>query len=379
MGILFNNILFFSGYTYQPFDQLTRNPTYLLDERLYYFLDIVVTAKFYTLFSILFAFGFYLQLNRHTNDIPAFLKTYRRRLFILVIIGILHSLFWSGDILLLYALVGFLLMALRNTKRKNLLRLAIFFLLLSSVFDLVFAPFVQTEGSTHSDLAHTTFPDMSPSEVMRVFQDGTWQDIFLLNIHNLTWKWASYVPSGRIFTVLGTFLLGYFLGTVTFFNEKVKSSRLLVLGLAFGLSTTIIAQQIGGSPYRFPPTSSDTLYKFLWIVGQLSLSLFYMSFIARVFDTTSGRKVLVYLEPVGRTALTNYVCQSIVSVAIFYNFGMNLFGRIGLAQIIMIAVGILLVQVVMSNLWLHYYRYGPLEWAWRSLTYRRRIALTRKI
>jgi len=375
LGILFNNILYFSGYSFQPFDELRQTSTYQLDETLYYVLDIVITAKFYTLFSILFAVGFYLQLSRHTNDTSDFLKTYRRRLFILLLIGVLHSLFWNGDILLMYSLLGFILLLFRNMKKEKLFRLALFFILLPTIIDLALLPFTQASGAVQPALAHTTYPDMTPAAVVSMFKNGSVSDLFHLNIHHLIWKWLSYVPSGRMVTMFGIFVLGYYLGSINFFEEKVKSPKLLVLGLVAGLSTTLLAVTMGGNPYHFPPTLLNTAYKSLLVVGQISMCLFYVASIARILQTTSGHKILCYLRPVGRMALTNYLFQSLICVFIFYNFGMNLFGEIGLVYVDCIAISILIFQVVLSNLWLNYFEFGPLEWVWRSLTYRKRIMI----
>lgn len=377
LGILFNNILYFSGYTFQPFDELRTSPTFQIDETLYNVLDIVITAKFYTLFSILFAVGFHLQLTRHTGDATDFLKTYRRRLFILLLIGVLHSLFWFGDILLLYSLIGFILIFFRNMAKKKLLRLALFFIFLPTIIDLALLPFAQAGGTVQPVLAHTTYPDMTPAAVMSMFTNGSVSELFYLNIHHLIWKWLAFIPSGRLVTLFGIFVLGYYLGSINFFEDGVKSKTLLLLGLAIGFSATFLAMTMGGNPYQFPPTLSNTLYKSLLVVGQIGICSFYVVSIARLLQTPSGRKVLGYLRPVGRMALTNYISQSLVCVFIFYNFGLNLIGALGLVYAVGIAVSVLSFQVILSNLWLKYFEYGPLEWVWRSLTYRKRIMIRR--
>jgi len=130
LGILFNNMLYFSGYAFVPFDNLKQIINFPLSENIYYFLDIVITAKFYTLFCILFAVGFYIQFSKHREYPSDFLRTYRRRLTILFLIGIIHNLIWFGDILLLYSIMAFILILFRNMKTKNLLRWSIFIILL---------------------------------------------------------------------------------------------------------------------------------------------------------------------------------------------------------------------------------------------------------
>ena len=92
LGIIFNNILYFSGYSFISFDDLRQFPNFQLNENIYHFLDTVITAKFYTLFSLLFAVGFYLQFNKQRENPNDFLRTYGRRLLILLIIGLIHSL-----------------------------------------------------------------------------------------------------------------------------------------------------------------------------------------------------------------------------------------------------------------------------------------------
>ena len=131
LGIIFNNILYFSGYSFMPFENLKLIPDFQLNENIFSFLDFIIRRKFYTIFSILFAVGFYLQFIKYSRDSISFLKIYRRRMFILFIIGLIHSLIWFGDILLTYSIIGFILISFRNVKPKNVLRWALFFLYLS--------------------------------------------------------------------------------------------------------------------------------------------------------------------------------------------------------------------------------------------------------
>lgn len=374
LGIIFNNILYFSGYSFVPFDALRQFPNFHLNEKIYQFLDLIITAKFYTLFSMLFAVGFYLQFSKHQKESVDFLRIYRRRLFILLIFGLIHSLIWFGDILLMYALIGFMLILFRNIKIKNLFGWALFFILLPGLIDLASLPFfhapVPISAENSAAVAHATYPDMTPQAVFDTFQQGTITEIFFLNIHNLIWKWLSYFPSGRFLTTFGIFLLGYYLGANRFFTEKRKSTSLCISSLIIGLLTTISAQILGGNPYQFPATLSNTFYKMLLIAGQIFMCIFYITLIIKIEQTSIGEKALKYLKPVGRMALTNYLLQTMILIIIFYNFGFNLFGSVGLIDIVGIAILILIMQIIGSNLWLIYFRFGPFEWLWRCLTYK---------
>ena len=376
LGIIFMNMGFFSGYVFMPFDDLEQITDFQLDEKLYSFLDVIVTGKFYTLFSLLFAVGFYIQYEKNKEDSINFLKTYRRRLFFLLLIGFLHSLIWFGDILLVYSIFGFILILFRNVKSKNLILWSIFFLLFPLLIDLCLLPFSEALSSASPEktaaLAHVQYPDMTVEAVISTFQNGSIVDLFFLNIHNLVWKFLGYIPSGGYFKFLGIFLLGYYFASIELFTKKTKSS-LLITSLIVGLLATFSAKIIGGSSYMFPSTPLNMLYKFLVLAGQIFMCIFYITSISKIVQTSIGKKAFGYLIPVGRMALSNYLFQTIIMIIIFYNFGFNLIGKIGLLHTSVIAILILVLQIILSHIWLRHFKFGPLEWIWRSLTYKKRI------
>lgn len=188
-------------------------------------------------------------------------------------------------------------------------------------------------------------------------------------------KYLSYIPSGGYFTLPGIFLLGYYLASIGFFKEKSKSTFVLILCLIIGLLATLSARILGGSPYRFPPTLTNILFKFLLSAGQIFMCMFYMTSIFKIVQTSIGKRVFKHLIPVERMALSNYLFQTVMLMIIFYNFGFNLFGRVGLITTSGIAFLILIVQIIFSNIWLRHFRFGPLEWLWRCLTYKRRMKI----
>jgi uncharacterized protein len=313
------------------------------------------------------------------EDSTDFLKTYRRRLFILLVIGAVHSLIWFGDILLSYAIIGFILILFRNVKSKNLLRWSICILSLPFLIDLVLLPFSQTPTAigfnNTTPIVHVNYPDMTPEAVINTYQNGSVVDIFLLNFHNLVWKYMGYFPSGQYFTLFGIFLFGYYLASIGFFTEKSKPILLFMISLIIGLLATFSARILGGSLYRWPPTLSNILFKFLLLTGQIFMCISYITFIYKIVQTSIGKRILKYLIPMGRMALTNYLFQTIIMIVIFYNYGFNLFGKVGLISTTGIVMLILVLQIIFSNIWLRHFRFGPFEWLWRSLTYKKRIKI----
>ena len=105
------------------------------------------------------------------------------------------------------------------------------------------------------------------------------------------------------------------------------------------------------------------------------MALFVVALVATLWQREAWRRILGILAPVGRMALTNYLLQTVICVTLFYGFGFGLFGKFGALASTLIALGIFAVQIVLSSLWLKHFTYGPMEWIWRQLTYRRRLNL----
>jgi uncharacterized protein len=127
--------------------------------------------------------------------------------------------------------------------------------------------------------------------------------------------------------------------------------------------------------FKFPSTPSNSIYKLLLIISQISLCLFYITSILEIVKIPAGKKILNYLIPLGRMSLSNYLLQTIFMIIVFYNFGFGLFGKIGLFQTMGIVILFLALQIIFSNIWLKHFRFGPFEWAWRSFTYKKWIKI----
>ena len=124
-GIVIANIQSWSGYKFVPFELLETLPFYDYNQTLKYLFMFFIDTKFYTLFSLLFGIGFYLQFNKYRDKQDSFMQTYRRRLGFLIMFGAIHSFFWSGDILLIYGAVGLVFVLFRNLEPKKILFLSI--------------------------------------------------------------------------------------------------------------------------------------------------------------------------------------------------------------------------------------------------------------
>ncbi len=368
-GILFANILSWSGFKFLSFDKIKNIGNFETDFLIYDFLKFFIDTKFYTIFSILFGIGFYMQVSKN-KDNPAFAPMYFRRMILLLCIGFIHATFWSGDILTLYALVGMVLLALRKTPPSKLLPYALIFYFIPVVLDIVYMYTFSTELIEIKKTALKTYPDMTPEMVVAGFRSENFLTAIQTNLHNLMWRWYDFIPSGRPFKILGLFFLGSYLYNIQFFTKGALKWKNALIFSIIGVSFTAISMQLKGGPAEFSKNWGDVLSRLVHEIGQINLSLFYICFLAILVNKFPKFYLFTWLKNYGRMSLTSYVGQTVLGIFIFYPF-VNLFeyfGLLSLESIYYIGATMLTLQLLYSNLWFIYYKFGPIEWIWRCAT-----------
>ena len=370
-GILFANLLTWSGLKYLPIEDIIKLGNFDVDRNIYQIMKFFVDTKFYTLFSILFGVGFMLQISKNREN-PTFPKLYLWRMILLLTLGVIHSLIWSGDILSLYALMGMMLLALRNIPVQKTLwvGLSLFFLpVLLSIIDMYsFAKDLPEIPKT----ALLVYPDMTPQEVKAGFQSTDPWIVLQTNLHSLMYRWLSFIPDGRPFKVLGLFFLGGYLYSIQFFTVHAKKWKLFALFFAIGAVFSFASLKIEGSVASYSRNWTDVLDKLLHEVGQLSLSLSYICILSKLVDAFPKFILFTWLKNYGRMSLTSYLGHTIISILIFYPVvGLGYFGNLTLENTYYVAILILVIQLMFSNIWFNFFSFGPVEWAWRCATYRK--------
>ncbi|MGH9928924.1 MAG: DUF418 domain-containing protein, partial [Pyrinomonadaceae bacterium] len=154
--------------------------------------------------------------------------------------------------------------------------------------------------------------------------------------------------------------------------------RVLVYGLVLGLIGNVAFATLAGTEAVIPPTPAGIAGVITYAFGVPALALFFIALVATLWQSPTWRRLLAFLVPVGRMALTNYLMQTVICVFIFYGYGFGKFGRFGARAATLIALSIFLFQILVSALWMKYFSYGPMEWIWRQLTYRQRLSLRPK-
>jgi uncharacterized protein len=372
-GIISANMISYSRYLYLPDSAKAAMATHAIDRMLDFLELLLIEGKFYTIFSVLFGVGFSILLSRASAKGLVFHRFFLRRVFFLFVFGAAHAvLLWHNDILAAYALCGALLLPFATARNRTLT-----FATLALLAPLA----IKLAGGISSGLltgAQNALLDrfgLTRDTVIDTWARGSFGDIVRLNLS----KWFSQVSflitSGMIFKIYGCFLLGFYIGRNEIY-KKLELYRPIVRpvamgGLAIGLPLNLVyaATFESGS---WPEVLSGTL-------GVLPLSSAYVSLCCLMWLDGKGRRRLRHFAPVGRMALTNYVGQSAICAVLFYGPGLGLGGTMGPTLFLPIGLAVYGFQLVASRLWLDHFRFGPLEWLWRMLTYGEWIWLAKRV
>lgn len=371
VGILFANILSWSGIKFLTFDIIESFGNMEVDAKLYRILKFFVDTKFYTIFSLLFGIGFSLQISKN-KDNPTFPPLYFRRLALLLLIGLIHALIWSGDILMLYALMGFVLLGLRNISQKSVLKLSLILFVTPLFLDMIYMHTFAQGLAELPKIALKVYPDMSPEEVVAGFQSMNFLTVLKTNFHNIIWRWYDFIPSGRPFKILALFLLGSYLYSSGYFEEKVGKWKTWLLWLVLGVGFSVMAMTFKGGVSAYSKSWSNILYKLIHEIGQVTLALSYISLLAILLKKFPKLYLWDALKAYGRMSLTSYIGHTILGVIAFYPIiGFSYHGSLSLENIFYVGAAILAFQILFSMLWFRWFKFGPIEWAWRCLTYKK--------
>lgn len=396
LGIILANFPEFSLWTFQTEDALQQLSAPEIDRSVQFLLYLFVDGKFYTIFSILFGIGFSIIIgNAIKKGANGFLIFYRR-MTVLALIGLAHLLFiWSGDILMLYALMGMLLPLFWRCSDRGLLGWALFFLLLPIGIEVARA----AVGWSLAEMPYRLWWEKCGEYGITEENFGTWlRDIdgyrgmsqFLMQgAWERLWE---FVEGNRYFKVLGLFLIGLYIGRrrlyaaimpedpnaigmTSFLGSRKDVLRMLrhiaEWGSAIGLPLSFVYawSAVNGHPL------GNIAHSVLYALSVYPLGLAYIAAFALLFRHTPKAPVWQMLAYPGRMALTNYLSQSVCGIILFYGIGFALGANTSLLATEMLALCVFFSQIIVSALWLKWFQFGPLEWLWRLLTYGRYMPL----
>ncbi len=374
LGILIMNIQVFS-MIFSAYDNPTAYGDFTgINKWIWMLSHIIADQKFMTIFSILFGAGIILMTNNLENKrLPSTGLHYRRMMWLLIF-GLLHAyLLWFGDILVNYALVGMLAFLFRKKSIKTLLIVGISLLIIPFLLSIFFnwsMPYWPEESVQHT--LKQWQPDKEIIEQNLLIYRSNWigqmENRISLAITIQTFVFFMY----SLWRVWGLMLIGmalYKLKVLTASRSSKYYITYLIIGFLIGyflVITGMIKNFNAGFTMEYSMFGGK-LYNY-W--GSIFVSFGYIGLIMLFCKSNlfSGFKKL--LAAVGRMAFTNYILQTLICTIIFYGHGFGFYGKVERGGLILIVFGVWVLLVMFSYFWLKYFRYGPLEWLWRSLSYR---------
>jgi len=343
---------------------------------------ILVDTKFMAIFSMMFGASTLLILERSQEQGRSPIRTHLRRNSTLLVVGFLHGqLLWYGDILYHYALCSFALLPFRHRRVRTLWIWGILILLIASLILLA-------GGLTRdhwSEAQRTEFlegwqpPPEAIDAELRAYR-GSWSDQNRFRSTSATEMQTVGFLSYVSWRSLGMMLIGmalYRMGVLHARRSRRFYAGLLAMGFLVGLpmvSLRVFSSEAAG----WEPFASFFLHLQWNYWGSLAVALGWIGLVMLVCQAPGMSRRLAPLGDVGRMAFTNYLAQTLIATTIFYGHGLGWFGRLERVQLMGLVVGIWILQIAGSTLWMRYFVYGPAEWAWRWATHMERPPLRRR-
>lgn len=333
--------------------------------QLIYFL---FAGKAYATFSLLFGFSFFIQMRNARRRGSDFRARFAWRMLLLAGFSQFHALFYNGDILLLYAVCGLMLIPASSWRDRTVLWVAAILMLQPMCwakigYALANPDYVDTNSLFMRYAASATEVGRH-GDLLQTLANNIWNGQLYSNF----WQ----VEAGRLFQTPALFLLGMWLGRKAYFERSDASRRFWLRAAVAAAAACIplyllkelVPQHIANVTVRsYYGIAVPMLYNFAFMT--LLVAVFMLAW----FRAGNGYGVQRFIIPFGRMSLTNYIGQSIIGVTLYYHFGLDLWWRTGAAETLLIGVALFVVLLLFSRRWLAGHRQGPLEYLWKRGTW----------
>ncbi len=402
LGILMMNMPGF-GINWTIYPTILYGPHNPADYKTLAVIETFFSGTMRGLFSMLFGAGMIL-FTMNKKESPGGITVaeyYYRRLLWLVFFGLINAyvLLWPGDILYFYGLCGMLLYPFRKTSPKWLLGIGLICILTGALKTVwwynelsekrtayVEAKAAEKENKKLTDkqkeakgawleIEKNQKPDTVQAkkdiEKMRSGYPTIFTFFIPMNAGGETWGMYH-----GLWDMLCMMFIGMALFRWGFFSNKIPVSAHtvgLLVGYGIGIPVACVFFDKGLQGWLTHFTAYVDAYRVPhWVLGDIRrvfLCIGHASLIMLIFRSRIAPWLMKGLANVGQMAFTNYLMQSIICTLIFYGYGLCLYNRLQFHQLYYVVAGVWVFQLIFSSIWLRYYRFGPFEWLWRSLTY----------
>ncbi|MFV5696882.1 DUF418 domain-containing protein [Flavobacterium sp. ZT3R17] len=322
--------------------------------------EIFFSAKSWTLLTILFGYGFAVLINNVTNKgkNPVFFFSWR--MILLFGFAFIDSAFWLGDILKDYAFLGLVLLLFYKSSTKKIL--------ITSLLLFLMIPFI----AAYINNIKMVYPEISTSsDYLKLYYSGNWFDFFEFNL--LASYYEQMIVLGYAITahivMFACMLLGFYAQKINFFNRLYELKKQLKTALFISLFTALSLGVFLKIAMANKLTFFTYFNPFYWLI--LSTMLFIATGICLLYSNNKLKTIFNYFRVSGKMTLTNYMTQNILAAFIFSGIGLNISNSMPYWFYFTLAVSVFVIQLFISKWWLSKYNYGPVEWLWRVLSYRK--------
>ncbi|MFT4089667.1 MAG: DUF418 domain-containing protein [Asticcacaulis sp.] len=350
--------LYWANPTKDPFQLMVHDTVWL-----------IFAGKSFALMALCFGVSFFIIMDRSARKGIDFTGRFVWRLVVLAGLGLLHGLWYRGDILEVLAVMGLCLIPFYRLKSNLWLSVIALILLLQPL--MIVRIIAGLNGVEWANQPLKFWGEAVPE----VYLTGNFIETVQANIlHGHGFKWLFMYESGRLSQILGLSIIGMILGRIGFFSRPAsfRLSRLYGLLIAVGCAVML---HVAREPLTALVPATEAIFMPRVLTGSIISGLFDLSVMAiLLFGFTAlyygiASRVLSILAPAGRMTLSLYILQSLVFVPVFYGYGLGLYATMTQSEAVLIGLFAFGLQLLFAHIWFRYFQYGPLEWVWRSATY----------
>jgi len=338
-----------------------------LDSGIWDTLFFLFGGKSYAIFALLFGLTYFIQTDNQAKKGKDFRGRFAWRLLLLLGFGLINSAFYEGDILTIYAVIGFVLIPVTYLKNKTVFWIALL---------LMFQPYewynvicgIQHPEMKISDPASWAYFGKAGEYIPGNSIVKTW----IGNMTNgktavLLWTWEA----GRVFQTASLFMLGMLAGRKSLFNVSNENKSfwlktLIIAAIAF-LPLFIIKTNINS--WITTATINRPLETIISSWSNVAFMLVLVSGFVLLFQNANVHRILKVFSAYGKMSMSNYIMQSIIGSFIYYGFGLGLYKYTGATYCLFIGVGLAIIHGFFSKWWMKNHKQGPLETIWHKLTW----------
>ena len=329
-------------------------------------IPFLFAGKAYAIFALLFGFSFFIQDNNQLKEGFDFRGRFIWRLVLLFIWGCINSIFYTGDVLVLFSLLGLILVATARLSDKVVFGIAIFLFLMPlqwiQIIYTIFNPDYSLGPRLFYRYYELCIPVMGEGSLLDMVKNA-----YNSQMYSLTW----WIGEGRVFQASALFLFGMLMGRRKMFLDTEEN-------ISFWQKVLIVAvicyfPLAGLLPILRDFINNETIIYYLNVILNCYASFAFMCLLVSIFVLTyyksNAGKYLSKLEPYGKMSLTMYLSQSVLGGFVFYYWGLGLSSYLSVTFSIVVGLLIFSIQYTFAVLWLKSHNHGPLEYIWKELTW----------